>query len=98
MNPEHIERLRKCKQENLKEKYDKKNIVVKGLPKEFDDTALFNLFRPFGEITSAKCVVKGLFKEKKVNDEVIDKIYLYECTGMGFVLFKTEKAANNVSF
>ena len=83
------EKIKKAKQELFKKKYDKCNLVVKNLPQEVDDKSLLELFRKYGDISSARVQREHKMKEiKDKNGEVVDKELVYQSKGYGFVLFK----------
>ena len=50
-----------------------------------------------GEITSAKVAVQGVMKEIMRNGEVVDKEFIYESKGYGYVCFKTAESASEVN-
>jgi RNA recognition motif-containing protein len=91
--------LKAAKKESLKNKFEGCNLVVKNIPKELNETNLFEIFRKFGEIKSARLLYnEGAFKEiKNESGEVIDKEFVYESKGCGFVLFKKVDDAKNVT-
>lgn len=89
--------MRKAKQEKLKNKYEGCNLVVKNIPKELDEKNLFEIFRQYGEVSSARISTEPKFKEiKNENGEVIDKEFVYESKGYGFVLYRKTEDAKNV--
>ena len=89
MDNEIIEKIKKSKQEEKKKKYEGCNLVVKNLPPEILDRELFEVFRKYGEIASARVATAGTMKEiKNKEGEVIDKAFVYMSKGHGFVLFK----------
>jgi len=72
-------------------------LVVKNLPKEITDKNLFSIFRQFGEIKTARVSTEGMMKEiKNSNGNVIDKEFVYESKGFGYVLYKEAKDAAKV--
>ncbi|CAD2220539.1 RNA-binding protein 5-like protein [Angomonas deanei] len=60
------------------------NLYVASLPEEFTDNDLFNLFAPFGKISSCKVMCR---KAEGFSNKLI-------CKGYGFVLFDNEEEAN----
>lgn len=89
-----IEQIKKKKHDNMKEKYSGSNLIVKDLPKEIDDKMFLNIFKQFGDIASARVQVQGNMKEiKDENGNLVDKKYIYESKGFGFVLFKKAEDA-----
>ena len=91
-----IEKVKKQKHDLMKAKYDGCNLVVKNLPKEVDDKILFEIFIKYGPISSARVQTQGVMKDiKDENGNIIDKKYIYESKGFGFVLFKKEENARN---
>ena len=89
-----IEKVKKEKHDTMKAKYEGANLVVKNLPKEVDDKVLFEIFRKFGPITSARVQTQGVMKDiKDEKGNIIDKNYIYESKGFGFVLFKNSEDA-----
>lgn len=89
MDNEIVEKIKKAKQEQYKIKYEGCNLVIKNLPKEILDKELFEIFRKYGEISSARIATEPTMKEVKNKDgEVIDKELVYMSKGYGFVLFK----------
>ncbi len=89
-----IELVKKQKQENMKNKFQGCNLVVKNLPKEINEKDLLDMFKKYGEITSARVATMGVMKDKKnEKGEIIDKEFIYESKGYGFVLFKKEECA-----
>lgn len=93
-----MDKLLKAKNENFKEKYQGCNLVVKNLIKEIKDKHLYELFRTFGEIKTARIATEGVMKDKKdENGNIIDKEFIYESKGFGFVLFKNSEDASRVN-
>ena len=91
-----IEKVKKQKHDLMKAKYDGCNLVIKNLPKEVDDKILFEIFIKYGPISSARVQTQGVMKDiKDENGNIIDKKYIYESKGFGFVLFKKEENARN---
>ena len=91
-----IEKVKKQKHDLMKAKYDGCNLVVKNLPKEVDDKILFEIFIKYGPISSARVQTQGVMKDiKDEKGNIIDKRYIYESKGIGFVLFKKEEDARN---
>lgn len=93
-----VEALKKSKKEALKNKFEGCNLVVKNIPKELTETELFELFKKFGDIASARLLYdEGNFKDiKNEAGEVLDKVFVYESKGCGFVLFRNSEAAAKV--
>ena len=91
-----IEKVKKEKRDSMKAKYEGSNLVVKNLPKEVDDKMLFEIFSKYGKISSARVQTQGVMKDiKDEKGNIIDKKYIYESKGFGYVLFrKTEDAQN----
>lgn len=91
---EEIEDFSKSKNENFKQKYLNCNLIVKNLPKTMNDKELFEIFREFGEISKAIISTEGKFVTKlDENGGVVDKEYIYESKGYGFVCFKKTESA-----
>ncbi|MCQ2818134.1 MAG: hypothetical protein MJ252_12785 [archaeon] len=91
---EIIEKIKKSKAEIKKKKYEGCNLFVKNLPKKITDQLLFDMFSQFGKVSSARVQTEGIMKEiKDENGEVIDKEFIYESKGIGFVLFKNPEDA-----
>ena len=89
-----IEQVNKQKQESMKNKFQGCNLVVKNLPKEINEKDLLDMFKKYGEISSARIATMGVMKDKKnEKGEIIDKEFIYESKGYGFVLFKKEENA-----
>jgi RNA recognition motif-containing protein len=90
--------LWKAKQEKFKTKYEGCNLVIKNIPKELEERSLFEIFKQFGDVSSARISTEPKFKEiKNENGEVIDKEFVYESKGYGFVLFRNIEDAKNVN-
>ena len=84
-----IDKLKKEIHDSMKAKYDGANLIVKNLPKEIDDKMLHSIFIKYGPISSAKVDTQGVMKN--ITDEqgnIIDKKYIYESKGFGYVCFK----------
>ena len=97
-----IEKVRKEKHDSMKAKYEGSNLVVKNLPKEVDDKILFDIFSKFGPISSARVQTQGVMKDiKDEKGNIIDKKYIYESKGFGYVLFRksedAQKAKNELN-
>ena len=91
-----IEKVKKEKHDSMKAKYEGANLVVKNLPKEVDDKILFEIFRKFGPISSARVQTQGVMKDiKDEKGNIIDKNFIYESKGFGYVLFKKAEDAQN---
>ena len=87
---EIIEKVKKAKKNLFKNKYEGCNLVVKRIPKEISDKELYDIFRKFGDISSARVQTEGVMNERKdENGDVIDKEFVYVSKGCGFVLFKS---------
>jgi RNA recognition motif-containing protein len=95
INKEIIDKIWKAKVNNYKTKYENCNLIVKNLPKEIGNKELFEMFKKCGEISSAKIAEKGVFKEKIENGVVMDKEFLYESKGYGYVCFKKPSDARS---
>jgi RNA recognition motif-containing protein len=92
-----MEKLLKAKKENFKQKYEFCNLVVKSLPKEIKDKNLFEIFKAYGEIKTARVATEGVMKDKiDEQGNILDKEFVYESKGFGYVLFKDAKDASNV--
>jgi RNA recognition motif-containing protein len=90
----NCDRLIQAKKNSLKSKYEGCNIIVKNLPKNMDKKELTNLFSSFGPVKSVKIATEGVFKEiKDSRGIVMDKEYIYESKGLGYVLFLNVEAA-----
>ena len=97
-----IEKVRKEKHDSMKAKYEGANLVIKNLPKEVDDKILFDIFSKYGHITSARVQTQGVMKDiKDEKGNIIDKKYIYESKGFGYVLFSksedAQKAKNELN-
>ena len=97
-----IEKVMKEKHDSMKAKYEGSNLVVKHLPKEVDDKILFEIFSKYGLISSARVQTQGVMKDiKDEKGNIIDKKYIYESKGFGYVLFKksedAQKAKNELN-
>ena len=97
-----IEKVRKEKHDSMKAKYEGSNLVVKNLPKEVDDKILFDIFSKYGPISSARVQIQGVMKDiKDEKGNIIDKKYIYESKGFGYVLFRkaedAQKAKNELN-
>ena len=96
-NNEEIENFSTSKNDNFKQKYLNCNLIVKNLPKTLTDRELFEIFREYGEITKAIIPTLGKFITKKDGKgEVVDKEFIYESKGFGFVCFKKTESAEIV--
>ncbi len=72
-------------------------MVVKNLPKEISDKNLFDIFRQYGDIKTARISTEGTMKElRDLNGNIVDKEFIYESKGFGFVLYKNSKDAEKV--
>lgn len=106
INQETLDKLWKAKQESYKKKYEGCNLVIKNIPKEITEKNLFEIFKQYGDIAGARIATEGKMKEiKNENGEVLDKVFLYESKGYGFVLFRNiedasaaKQALNNEKF
>lgn len=93
-----LEKLSRAKKEVFKAKYEGCNLVVKNLPKEITDKNLFDIFRQYGDIKTARISTEGIMKETKdSNGNVIDKEFIYESKGFGYVLYKNSNDAAKVN-
>ena len=86
----------------MKAKHEGANLVVKNLPKEVDDKIFFDIFSKYGPISSARVQTQGVMKDiKDEKGNIIDKKYIYESKGFGYVLFKksedAQKAKNELN-
>ena len=89
-----IDKLKKEIHDSMKAKYDGANLIVKNLPKEIDDKMLHSIFIKYGPISSAKVDTQGVMKN--ITDEqgnILDKKYVYESKGFGYVCFKKSEDA-----
>ena len=69
-----MDKLSKAKIDNFKQKYEFCNLVVKNLTKEIKDKNLFDIFRPYGEIKTARIATEGIMKDKlDEQGNIIDK-------------------------
>jgi len=91
-----IERLWKTMQDSFKNKFKGCNLIVKNLPKSLGEKDLRNLFKQFGEISSVKIGTQGVMKDIIKNDMVVDKEFVYESKGYGYICFKTDESAKEV--
>lgn len=95
-NKTNFDRLMEANKSSLKSKYGGSNLIVKNLPKEISDKELNQIFSQFGPVKSAKVSKEGVHKEIKDNEgNTIDKQFLYESRGYGFVLFVDAASAQN---
>jgi RNA recognition motif-containing protein len=95
---EILEKLYKAKQESFKNKYEGCNLVVKNIPKEISEKALFEIFKSYGDVASARISTDPKFKEiKNEKGEIVDKEFVYESKGYGFVLFRNIEDARKVN-
>ena len=97
-----IEKVKKEKHDSMKAKYEGANLVVKNLPKEVDDKIFFDIFSKYGPISSARVQTQGVMKDiKDEKGNIIDKKYIYESKGFGYVLFRksedAQKAKNELN-
>ena len=89
-----MEKLSKAKKDDFKQKYEGCNLVVKNLTKEIKDKCLYQMFRSYGDIKTARIATEGVMKDKMDdNGNIIDKEFIYESKGFGYVLFKNPKDA-----
>ena len=91
-----IDKLKKEIHDSMKAKYGGANLIVKNLPKEIDDKMLYSIFIKYGPISSAKVDMQGVMKQ--ITDDqgnVLDKKYVYESKGFGYVCFKKSEDAQN---
>jgi RNA recognition motif-containing protein len=94
INQETIEKLGKARRESYKNKYEGCNLVVKNLPKEINDKHLYDICRQFGDVANAKIATEGVIKvSTDKNGQVLDKEFVYESKGYGFVRFKSSEVA-----
>ena len=97
-----IDKLKKEIHDSMKAKYDGSNLIVKNLPKEIDDKMLHSIFIKYGPISSAKVHTEGVMKNiTDENGNVLDKKFVYESKGFGYVCFKksedAQKAKNEIN-
>lgn len=91
-----IDKVKKQNHEKMKAKYDGRNLVVKELPKEIDNKKFYDIFIKYGKIRSARVQVQGVMKDIKDKlGNIVDKKYIYESKGYGFILFAKEEDAQN---
>ncbi len=94
VNQETMEKLWKARRESYKNKYEGCNLVVKNLPKEINDKHLYEICRQFGEVANAKIATEGVIKvSTDQSGLVLDKEFVYESKGYGFVRFKSNENA-----
>ena len=73
-------------------------MVVKNIPREINEKNLFEIFKQYGDVSSARIATEPKFKEiKNEKGEIIDKEFVYESKGYGFVLYKNSYDAKNVN-
>lgn len=95
-NKVNFDRLMEANKSSLKSKYGGSNLIVKNLPKEINDKELNQIFSQFGPVKSAKISKEGVHKEIKDSEgNIIDKQFVYESRGYGFVLFVEPISAQN---
>ena len=97
-----IDKLKKEIHDSMKAKYDGANLIVKNLPKEIDDKMLHSIFIKYGPISSAKVDTQGVMKNiTDENGNILDKKFVYESKGFGYVCFKNsedaQKAKNDIN-
>ena len=97
-----IDKLKKEIHDSMKAKYDGANLIVKNLPKEIDDKMLHSIFIKYGPISSAKVDTQGVMKNiTDENGNILDKKFVYESKGFGYVCFKksedAQKAKNELN-
>lgn len=94
-NKVNCDRLIDLKKNSLKSKYQGSNLIVKNIPKEISEKDLYSLFTTFGPVKSVKISTEGIMKEiKDSNGIVMDKQYVYESKGFGYVLFTDHESAS----
>jgi polyadenylate-binding protein len=94
INKETIEKLWKAKQESYKNKYEGCNLVVKNIPKDITERNLFEICKEYGDLAVARIATEGKMKVKKDDSGLIlDKEFVYESKGYGFVLYKNPEDA-----
>ena len=92
-----MEKLSRAKQEVFRAKYEGCNLVVKNLAKIITDKNLFDIFKQFGDIKTARISTEGAMREiKDSNGNIIDKEFVYESKGFGYVLYKNSMDAAKV--
>jgi RNA recognition motif-containing protein len=82
--------------EKYKEKYSGCNLIAKNLPKTLTEKELRELFKPYGDVTSVKISTQGVLKTIMKNDVIVDKEFIYESKGYGYICFKNGDQANEV--
>ena len=97
-----IDKLKKEIHDSMKAKYDGANLIVKNLPKEIDDKMLHSIFIKYGPISSAKVDTQGVMKNvTDAQGNILDKKFVYESKGFGYVCFKksedAQKAKNEMN-
>lgn len=54
------------------------------------------MFKKFGEITSVKIGTQGVMKDIERNGVIVDKQFVYESKGYGYICFKSPDEASDV--
>ncbi len=91
---ETMEKLWKARRESFKNKYEGCNLVVKNLPKEISEKNLYDICRQFGDVANARISTEG--KMKVITDPnglVLDKEFVYESKGFGYLRFRNSEDA-----
>jgi polyadenylate-binding protein len=95
INKETLEKLWKAKRESYKSKYEGCNLVVKNIPKDISERNLFEIGKVYGDLAVARISTEGKMKViKDDNGLILDKEFVYESKGYGFVLYKNPEDAS----
>lgn len=95
INKETLEKLWKAKRESYKSKYEGCNLVVKNIPKDVTERNLFEIGKIYGDLAVARISTEG--KMKVIQDDngyILDKEFVYESKGYGFILYKNAEDAS----
>ena len=91
-----IDKLWKTRQNSFKSKFEGCNLIVKNLPKTVDEKEFRNMFKAYGDVSSVKIATHGVMKDIIKNNMVVDKEFIYESKGHGYVCYKNAESAKEV--